>query len=204
MTDVTQVTSHTVAALLHVGSQFLGKENFEKLLTIIGEEIDEVEQAFFDLLNLRSLETAEGEQLDVIGVRLDLSRSGRTDTEYRSALYAKVGYNIASGTPDQVISLTKLITGITDLKYQEFYPAHVRIELYADFPSILAVTQLKQLLPVGVGPLELLSWGLETNVFSFSTTDGPQDDTRSFADGFGTTDDPLLGGVMSSIYEVAV
>lgn len=204
MTDVTPVASHSVAALLHIGSQFLGKENIEKLITIIGDEIDEAETAFFDLLNYRSLDTATGQQLDDIGVRLNLVRAGRTDAEYRAALYAKVGYNIASGTPDQVISLTKLITGVADLSYREIYPAHVRIELYDEFPSILAITQLKQLLPVAIGPLEILSWGIETAVFSFSTTDGPQDDPSPYAAGFGTTDDPLLGGVMSSIYEVTV
>lgn len=202
MTDVTPVVSHGLAALSNMASQFLGRANVEKLLTCIGDEIGDAETAFFALLNQRALSTANGSQLDDIGVRLNLVRAGRTDTEYRIALNYQIAFNIASGTPDQVITLTKLVTGVSNLSYKEFYPAKVRINLFGTMPSVLAVQQLRQLVPVTVGPLELVVWGSNPRVFSFSTTDGPNNDPSPSADGFGTTDDPTLGGTMASIFEV--
>lgn len=202
MTSVTQVVSYTDNILDNLTHQFQGKENISKLVGMIGEELDDVESAFFQLLNEVSLRNAIGKQLDDLGVKLDLSRSGRTDEEYRAALYVKIAINNSSGTPDQVISLSKLILDIDDIEYREIYPAHIRLNVYGDFPSVISTQQMRQLRPVGVGGIELLSWGDEVSAFSFSTTDGPQDDPSAYADGFGTTDDPTLGGVMSSIYEV--
>lgn len=202
MTDVTQVTSYSDNILANLTSQFSGKENIEKLVTMFGEELDEVEAAFFALLTEVSLDNAVGKQLDDLGVKLDLTRSGRTDAEYRAALSSKIAINTSSGTPNQVIELSKVVLSISDIKYQEIYPAHIRLDLYGSFPSSISVQQMRQLRPVGVGGIELLSWGDEASAFSFSTTDGPQDDPSAYADGFGTTDDPALGGVMSSIYEV--
>ena len=202
MTTVTQVASHADEALAHLTSQFLGKENITKFLTSVGDELDEVEQAFFDLHTYMNLPNAIGDQLDVIGVRLDLPRNGLSDANYRLALYDKVDVNISNGTPEDVITLTQAVIGNTNIKYEELYPARIRITIYDAFPTILSLNQLRQLKPAGVGPMELLSWGAETDVFSFSSIDGPTYDPSGYAAGFGTTDDPLLGGVMASIYEV--
>lgn len=50
-----------------VTSQFEGQDVFDRYLQLMIEGQEELEQVFQDLLEKRSIDTAEGEQLDVIG-----------------------------------------------------------------------------------------------------------------------------------------
>jgi len=200
--DNIEPIAHGNSALSNLASQFLGKENIEKLLTVVGDELDEAEDMLYSLTQYLNIDSAVDAQLDVIGIRLNLSRDGRSDGDYRTALYDKIGLNLSNGTPEDVIVFTQAVINNTNIKYEEFYPARIRVTIYDAFPTILSLEQLRQLKPAGVGPMELLSWGAETAVFSFSSIDGPTYDPSPYAEGFGTTDDPLLGGVCASIYEV--
>lgn len=51
----------------HLISQFSGKKVLNVIIDSLGEEMDEIEQAFSDLQNKRWIDTGEGVQLDGIG-----------------------------------------------------------------------------------------------------------------------------------------
>lgn len=209
MSDVFVAQAHGDQALANLASQFKGKVNISKIMSVIGDEMDEIETMFLQLLNDRAIDVAQGEQLDVIGRFLNLSRGSDNDPDYRAKLYTKIDINNCSGTPDEVIDITLSVLGIDSLKYQEVNPGKVRLTLFNDtWPDAEAVRSLKQIMPVCVGPLEMLSWVDNDPVFSFSSTDGPTDDPNPIAGGFATIDtisgDPEGGGILASIFEVPV
>lgn len=61
------MTDHAQAMLDRMLSQFDGKENLTKLVTIMGNRFNVLEQVFADLRDSRWIETAEGTQLDGCG-----------------------------------------------------------------------------------------------------------------------------------------
>jgi hypothetical protein len=107
------------------------------------------EVTLFEVMNKTGIDTAEGDQLDVIGKLLNLSRGGTTDTSYRAKLYAKIALNAATATPESIINLTRVVAGTEEVTLSEVYPAelHVNIkggrEAQSDFLDLVS--------PVGVG-----------------------------------------------------
>lgn len=209
MTDAFLAQAHGDQAIANLTSQFKGKDNITKLMSVVGDELDELETMFLQMLNDCAIDNAQGDQLDVIGNFLNLVRGTDNDTAYRARLYKKIDINNCTGTPDEIIDIALDVLEVDSLTYQEIIPGKVRLTLFnTTWPDSEAARSLKQIMPVGVGPLELLSWVDNDPVFSFSTTDGPTDDPNLVAGGFATVDtlsgDPEGGGVLASIFEVPV
>jgi hypothetical protein len=92
---------------------------------ILGDEVQELEDALFQLLMQRDIETAVGVQLNGLGDTVGESRMGKGDDAYRFAIKVRIAKNNMSGTPEQMISFLKLLTGGTLIDYAEIYPAKV-------------------------------------------------------------------------------
>ncbi len=76
------------------------------------------------LATMRYLNTAQGKQLDELGVILGLPRiPGQTDQSYREDLQFQIFVNQSNGTPEEVIAILKYLTDATDVWYNELYPA---------------------------------------------------------------------------------
>ncbi len=58
----------------HLIGQFQGKQILQAIIEALGEELDELEQAFSDLRDKRWIDTAEGAQLDGIGTIVNQPR----------------------------------------------------------------------------------------------------------------------------------
>jgi hypothetical protein len=104
----------------------------EGVLESSDNQFNEIEVVLFQLYLNMWISTAVGEQLDVLGVHLDISRNGRNDTNYRSLLIAKVDANTSSGQPERVISAVKSLFGVTDVEYDPEYPAKFRLNAPVD------------------------------------------------------------------------
>lgn len=63
-----------------------------------------LDQLTEDVGSLRWMDTAEGEQLDVVGAILGCEREGRDDTTYRTAIVAELLVLRSSGTVDQIFA----------------------------------------------------------------------------------------------------
>lgn len=109
--------------------QFSNSPNILKWIEIYGEQIQELELEWFKLLDSLGIETAVDYGLDIIGKEVGELRQGRNDTDYRSGIITKIFINNASGTPEDVIQASKQITGATQIKYSEQYPAGVVLEI---------------------------------------------------------------------------
>jgi len=110
MTNVVYNPDHSVRALSRLTSQFKDKENIEKFIKIFMDELQEAEDALFQLLTMRSLTTAEGAQLDTIGEQVGALRAGQNDTEYRIAIGKQITVS-DSGTAEVRVTTDGVSTG---------------------------------------------------------------------------------------------
>ena len=99
------------------------KPNAKGLLTSFLEEIQLIEDLLHDLNEKRSIDTAIGVQLDVIGALLNVQRDGRLDSAYRDALKDRTSSIRASGTIEDVKNISKILTGATICNVFNHYPA---------------------------------------------------------------------------------
>lgn len=60
--------------------QFLEKKNIEALIRAFSKQLQELQQVFDDLENLTDLDTATGQNLDMVGTIIPLSRKEAGDT----------------------------------------------------------------------------------------------------------------------------
>ena len=84
--------------------------DFDELLGLIETYLrgcQRLEDTLKDLYENRSLLTAEGVQLDVLGALLGISRGSMNDFLYRRQLISKVLSKLSGGTPDELLRLAQ-------------------------------------------------------------------------------------------------
>jgi hypothetical protein len=102
--------------------------NFEKLLATYIQQIQELEQALFQLIDDRTLETSLGAQLDGLGSVVGEARLGRDDDAYRIAIKGRITLNLSNGTPEDIISVIASQIGPKQLTLTEdSFPAHFEL-----------------------------------------------------------------------------
>lgn len=99
---------HATAAVNRLPQQFR-KPKIEALVRIFCAPMAALEQAFIDLLTKRTVETAEGEQLNVLGRIVGQRQVNVTDTTYRSLIRARIRANKSSGMGDQILLVVRLV-----------------------------------------------------------------------------------------------
>ena len=147
---ITPINDHVARTLALLLEQFKKKPNFKKLVEVLVAPFQECEDVAWQLYGYRSLPNAVGAQLDNIGDIFAVPRAGRDDAEYRQAIYLKIFEIGVSGTPDELMTVLKTVTGSTEVGYTPRYPASA--QLYAngtDIPPGLLEFMTK-LTPAGV------------------------------------------------------
>ena len=86
-------------------------------------EIQKIRDIAFQLLNERSVYTAVGVQLDVIGSLVGEERQGKTDEPYRDAILTRISINRADGTPPVILDILNLLSGSEVPNIFEHFPA---------------------------------------------------------------------------------
>lgn len=134
-------------------------------------EVQGVEDALWQLLVDRSLESAEGAQLDVLGRIVGEPRRGRDDATYRVWIEARNLVSRSSGTTTQMLALVRKLLPTIELRFEEYYPAAFvfrfgpGLELDAGYQVAYMLRLAK---PAGV--LFEMTWPSEAsgNIFAFS------------------------------------
>ena len=126
---VTAITDHSQAAIDRLLSQFndLDQPNIEGLVEIFTTQVQELETVNTQLVTLRLLEYATGEQLDNFGELVGQTRGGRGDEFYRIVLAGKIGVNNSEGTVEELISTFTTYSQISNFQYSPYYPAACQI-----------------------------------------------------------------------------
>lgn len=99
--------------------------NFEKLIADYIQQVQDLEQVFFQLITLRTLDDSVGEQLDGIGSIVGEDRFGRNDDDYRLAVRGRIRLNLSEGTTEDIIAVVRSQIGDKQVVVTEdSYPAH--------------------------------------------------------------------------------
>jgi len=83
--------------------------NVQKLLTALIGPTQNIENALQQLLTLRSVDTATGDQLDIIGKLVAQPRDGLDDATYRRYIRARISTHRSAGSTEDVIKIADLI-----------------------------------------------------------------------------------------------
>lgn len=110
-------------------TQWKDKPNVVGLLTSFLENIQLIEDSYEQLNKERSLDTAVGYQLDVLGLLIGQERDGRTDADYRTALRLRIAINKSNGTEPSIVEALTIATGNSNVEVFDRYPAGVHVEV---------------------------------------------------------------------------
>jgi hypothetical protein len=212
-------TEYQVLALLT--SAFKGKANIEGLLKVFAIQMQDLENAAFELLTQRMITwqigysvpnddttgdsttilDAEGVWLDVLGRIVGEPRGGRLDPEYVQAIRFRIRVSRSQGTPNDLQEIALLGSGGGTVVYTEdpaSEPAWLRIEVVG--PTTVGLAKaLKAGKPAGVA-LELISLDDDTAAeFSDAGSLVPYLDIEDTTeDSFSDEDGAYDGGLFSN------
>lgn len=105
----------------------------ETLMTVLAAPFQRFENACIQMLTQRTVDTAVGVQLDLLGKIVGQGRQGLSDDVYRRYIRARVLTNRATGKREELISIAKLILGspvgaIVVVRDQSIATVFVRID----------------------------------------------------------------------------
>jgi hypothetical protein len=92
--------------------------NTEKFVATLATPFQSLDNALQQLLTERSIDTAVGAQLDVIGRIVGQPRNGLDDETYRRYCRARISTNRATGITEDLITVTSLIVYDDDGYYE--------------------------------------------------------------------------------------
>lgn len=162
------------------------------LIEALAAEVQELEDASYDVYLKRTIAAAEGIQLDKIGGALKCYRGGADDETYRRRIYIRIAQLNSEGTVEDVISIFMLMTGATRVRIIEgeaYFILEGLINSFSfDFDTALVANAVRAAKSAGVGC---------DVVVHLDTHFGFQGDP--FALGYGDLSDPTVGGHYADI-----
>lgn len=166
------VTDHVARGPLLLSQQFKNKPVIAALLQSWLQQVQLLEDAAFGLRAQRTLATAEGNNLDVLGAMVGMQRRvGWSDERYRIWIAASIQVNQSSGTPEQLIAIAQKLC-VTPIELREYFPAAAIISARGPIAPAIDGRQVAKLLarskPAAVGLH--FRWSTTDNTFRFSAT----------------------------------
>ena len=196
--------------------RYKNKPRMAALLTIFMNQIQDLEDALFELITDRTIDAAIGVQLDILGdIVGQPDRAGLSDDNYRTIIRARIKVNRSDGHGDQMIEILLLIAlGLqfvetpVQILFTDHHPAgfvlQILTKLGAVDPSAMvpdvSVEIIFRLLDdargAGIDFQFVYTTELEAETFEYASADSPPElDTDK---GFGSTT-TTVGGKLSSV-----
>lgn len=107
--DAYPFSDHVLAALSRLIAQDKKRAVYKRIVTILVDRIQRMEDVLWDLHEQRWIDTAIGAQLDVLGDIVGEARQGRDDDTYRLWIRARARANRSRGTPNDALAVLRLI-----------------------------------------------------------------------------------------------
>ena len=207
MAEITKISTHVADAKDRLIEQYRDAEklpNFHALIEIFAQRFQGVENILEYWNKNVSIFDAIGIQLDKLGTIVGLARvSGQTDEQYRALLFIKIMQNNAQGTGEQLITVTKLLTGATIVQYVNLFNATVSLYLNVDInptddPDVAQFFYeiIKSVLMGGVGIDGIIS-STETDYFDLGNNILTEEISEEH--GLSSVTDTLIGGQISRV-----
>ncbi len=118
------ITVHEHLARSRLIERWKDKDALKAVQASWGPELQEVENALWEVWASRFVDYANGDALDVLGRTVGQSRQGMLDPQFRTWIKARIRINRSQGHPDDVIEVMQLVEeNFADMRYLEYYPA---------------------------------------------------------------------------------
>jgi hypothetical protein len=189
--------AHAAEAISHLIEFFRKGPRNQVVLQAIGAQIQELEDAFWDLLSAFDLASAVGVQLDTLGKILGERRGGRADEDYRAALRVRILVNSSDGKIEQLYTIILGMLPDAVASITEYQLPGLVVQVLADFSDVSVVTVAAMLRQAKAGGVRLdlvavdsshaLIWGADTAYAADATH------------GWGSDTDSTLGGTWSQV-----
>lgn len=104
----------------------------ELLVSSFAVLLQQAEDALWDMLTLRGVDVATGDQLDQIGRIVGEDRLGASDDDYRARIRVRIRINRSNGAVLDVLDVAVLFEGITGtggVEVRELFPMALVVEL---------------------------------------------------------------------------
>ena len=122
--NVTIDSAHVAEALALLLEQYKRKDNIAGLLSSYIAPIQDLENVAYDLWTKFLLDSATGAQLDLLGATVREDRGGKSDTDYRAFIKARIAINRSNGRAGEILNVLRLISAAGDVFYlDEVFPA---------------------------------------------------------------------------------
>lgn len=118
------VADHITTMLERMPYQFNGQATFEAIVSAMGEEVQNLDDALVAAIGIQELTQATGDILDdIYGALVDEDRGGASDDQYRQLVKTKIKVYHSTGSPEEIIDilLNSLSEGI-EVRYHEADP----------------------------------------------------------------------------------
>lgn len=200
VTSIDNVTLHVPLALSRLIEFWKNKPNMAGLVTSYAQEVQLLENAIWDVLVMRTLDYAQGVNLDALGRLVGQDRGSLTDPQYRVRIKARIKINSSFGTAANIIDILRFVDP-APFKYSEGPWRSFRID-YITAPAVPAVASQ---IPGIVRDARAAAYGCRVfmpapSVRSLrwaSIYDSPVSSTNPYL--WGSTYDATAGGVWATV-----
>ena len=196
----TQITTHRQDAINRLITQYQGQPKFEGFIDALAEQIQILEDESINTNDLvLNINTAEGAQLDAIGVIVDVARNGLSDADYRVQIFIKIGKNTSQGGAEKLISIFTLTTNTAWVRYVNLGHGEVTLIGTDDLGTREAInTLIESLEEVIAGGARIASIICADEFDSFA-----YEDTNALVTGLGYSNDTgTNNGLYAEIYRI--
>ncbi|NQX68496.1 hypothetical protein HQN90_20430 [Paenibacillus alba] len=168
------------------------ESNIGKLLSILADQLRNVEQTFERIRDWRDIDVAEGSTLDKIGTIVNQSRGVATDEVYRILIKSKIARNLSTGDINTIIGVlsTALDCEPSEIEIKELYADQVDPE-----PATISLIKLplQAVNEAGMSPIQFARIIQQTVAAGVKVGAIEMTGTFQFASGPITESSPIAG-----------
>jgi hypothetical protein len=171
--SIYQIVDHADRAVANLISKFENATNFQELVRIFVDEIQQLDDLVFALISERYLSSAVGAQLDAYGVVLGFARQGFSDTEYRNLLEARALINQSEGQIGPILFILQKITRASLVLYIPTYPAAYIVQYTSSVYTSTSFREIIKEFILLITPCGVLNTIVEAPDSAFGFDDDP-------------------------------
>lgn len=193
-----KILDHVERRLARLATIYKSSASHKGVIAALSKQIQEIEDAAFAMLTLRSITDCSAAQLDGIAKLLGVEREGRDDEALRVRLRAQVLVNSRSGEFNTLLLVLRLLSPAAALvSLTEYHPANVlaRVDsaVTENGPQVASVLRLAK--AAGVGLQLVYQEQDDFEVFTLGDASGASTDGQ----GLSSTGDSSLGGHLAGV-----
>lgn len=183
--EIQQIHDYNYNLILLI-QQYKDKPKFKGLVEGMNDQANDLETAIFEIRDNFWLDTAEGVQLDVIGLIVGEDRLGRSDADYRDAIKVRIVINTGSGEGETIIFAFTQFFNATIVELRNIGSANVQVtvdilitqEIFNFFLDIIVGGVGLIIITGNDHPFGLsndITLGSETTIWGFAEDTNPTD-----------------------------